>query len=60
MLGFREDAVLGRDDEDLGDGVQREEQQRFQGGEGVGEVDQSRYEDEDIEDDRAHVTQCHD
>ena len=45
VLTFREDALLRRDHKDLGDSVEGEQQQWLQGSEGVGEVDQGRYED---------------
>lgn len=49
-MAFRENALLWRSDKDLGDGVETQEHQRFQRGEGVAEVHQGRDEDEEIED----------
>jgi hypothetical protein len=59
VLTFREYARLRRDDKDFGYCVESKQQQRFEGGEGVAEVDQCRYEDHKVEDEGAHVAERH-
>jgi len=48
VLTFREDTLLWRSDKDLRDGIQYQEEQGFEGSEGVGEVNEGSDEDEDI------------
>jgi hypothetical protein len=45
VLTFRDDTLLGCDEKDLGDSIQCQKDKRFDRSEGVGEVDQGRYED---------------
>ena len=59
MLTLREDALLRRRDEDLGDGVQAEHHQGVERGEGVAEVHEGGDEDEDAEDEGANIAERH-
>lgn len=58
-LTSRYHALLGRDDEDLGQSVEDDEEQRLETGEGVANVDQSSDKDEQTEDERAQVIKGH-
>lgn len=57
---FPEDALFWRSHKDLGDGIEDDDNVGFERGEGVAEVDQRCDEDEDVEDERAHVIDGHD
>jgi hypothetical protein len=59
MLAFREDPLLWRRDEDLRYRVQGEQEQRFEGCEGVAEIHEGRDEDKDIEDKGSDIAQRH-
>lgn len=50
MLSLCKYALLWRSDEDLRDSVKNQEEERFEGGEGVTEVHQGGDEDEEVED----------
>lgn len=50
QLTLFKDAVLRRSREDLGDAVEAQQEERAECGESVGEVDESRKKDEDLED----------
>ena len=59
MLTFREDALLRRRDKDLGDSVESQQHQRFQGCQSIAKVDQGRNEDEKVQHERANVAERH-
>lgn len=55
QLAFRKYARFGSSDKDLGDRVETEEEEGFEGREGVAEVYQSRDEDKEIEDEGSNI-----
>ena len=59
MLTFREDALIRRRDKDLGDSVESQQHQRFEGCQSIAEVDQGRDEDEKVQHERADVAERH-
>lgn len=59
VLTFCDDPRLRGSHEDLGDCIQQEQKEGVEGCEGVAEVDESRDEDEDVEDERSDVDQSH-
>ena len=59
VLTFREDPLLRRGHEDLGDCIDREESEGIEMGEGVAEIHQRRNEDQDVEDEGSHIAESH-
>ena len=59
VLTFREDPLLRRSHEDLGDGIERKQEERFEGGQSVAEIHEGRDEDQDVEDNGSHIAQRH-
>lgn len=56
---FLEDALFRRGYEDLGDGIEHDDDVGFERREGVAEVYQRRDEDEDVEDERSDIGDGH-
>lgn len=60
MRTFLKDVGLGWGDEDSGNAVQYNEEERFHRREGVAEVDERSDKDQKIEDEGSHIAKSHD
>jgi hypothetical protein len=59
VLTFRQDALLRRSDEDLGDGVEGEQHQWLERCQSIAEIHQGRDEDEKMQHERSDVAESH-
>jgi hypothetical protein len=59
VLTFRKDGVVGLGHEHLGEGIECQQSEGVEVGEGVAEVYQSGNKDKDVEDEGSHIAEHH-